>query len=159
RLGFGRPDGLPAGGYPDLGRRTVHGDGGDSLADRGAGPELSPRWLRGGFPRDRRNTAPRASSRHRRGVRGTPRGGYGAVSHVIDATRLAELRAVTDEFVERSRAVTKSDALFDLDPRHTAARPVLRRIKNPADNDPVYRWVAFESPIPDIVAQLLGPDV
>jgi hypothetical protein len=78
---------------------------------------------------------------------------------VIDATRLAELRAVTDEFVERSRAVTKSDALFDLDPRHTAARPVLRRIKNPADNDPVYRWVAFESPIPDIVAQLLGPDV
>jgi ectoine hydroxylase-related dioxygenase (phytanoyl-CoA dioxygenase family) len=92
-------------------------------------------------------------------VRSYRRDGYVAVSHVIDATRLAELRAVTDEFVERSRAVTKSDALFDLDPRHTAARPVLRRIKNPADNDPVYRWVAFESPIPDIVAQLLGPDV
>src|SRR4029450_6484957 len=63
-------------------------------------------------------------------VRSYRRDGYVAVSHVIDATRLAELRAVTDEFVERSRAVTKSDALFDLDPRHTAARPVLRRIKN-----------------------------
>jgi ectoine hydroxylase len=87
------------------------------------------------------------------------RDGYVAVPRVIDAPRLAELRAVTDEFVERSRAVTRSDALFDLDPRHSAARPVLRRIKNPADNHPVYRWIAFESPIPDIVAQLLGPNV
>ena len=74
--------------------------------------------------------------------------------HFIDAARLAELRAVTDEFLERSRPVAKSDAVFDLDPRHTSARPVLRRIKNPADNHPLYRWVAFESPIPDIVAVL-----
>jgi ectoine hydroxylase-related dioxygenase (phytanoyl-CoA dioxygenase family) len=92
-------------------------------------------------------------------VRGYRRDGYLAIPHVIDAARLAELRAATDEFVERSRAVTRSDAVFDLDPRHTAARPVLRRIKNPADNHPLYRWVAFESPIPDIVAGLLGPDV
>ena len=87
------------------------------------------------------------------------RDGYVAVRHFIDAARLAELRAVTDEFLERSRPVAKSDAVFDLDPRHTSARPVLRRIKNPADNHPLYRWVAFESPIPDIVAQLLGPNV
>jgi ectoine hydroxylase len=87
------------------------------------------------------------------------RDGYVAIPHVIDGSRLAELRAATEEFVERSRTVTKSDSVFDLDPRHTAARPVLRRIKNPADNHPVYRWVAFESPIPDIVAELLGPDV
>jgi ectoine hydroxylase len=87
------------------------------------------------------------------------RDGYVAMPRVMDAARLADLRAVTDEFVERSRVVSKSDAVFDLDPRHTAARPVLRRIKNPADNHPLYRWVAFESPIPDIVAELLGPDV
>ena len=80
------------------------------------------------------------------------RDGYVAVRHFIDAARLAELRTVTDEFLERSRPVAKSDAVFDLDPRHTSARPVLRRIKNPADNHPLYRWVAFESPIPDIVA-------
>jgi ectoine hydroxylase-related dioxygenase (phytanoyl-CoA dioxygenase family) len=36
---------------------------------------------------------------------------------------------------------------------------VVRRIKNPADNDPLYRWVAFDSPIPDIVAQLIGPSI
>jgi ectoine hydroxylase len=92
-------------------------------------------------------------------IRSYHRNGYVAVPHVIDAVRLTELRAVTDEFIERARAVTGSDALFDLDPRHTAAHPVLRRIKNPADNHPLYRWVAFNSPIPDIVAELLGPDV
>jgi len=81
------------------------------------------------------------------------------VRGVLDATQIGTLRRVTEALVERSRAVTKSDALFDLDPRHTSAQPVLRRIKNPADNDPLYRWVTFESPIPDIVAQLIGPAV
>jgi ectoine hydroxylase-related dioxygenase (phytanoyl-CoA dioxygenase family) len=87
------------------------------------------------------------------------RDGYLAVPGVIDGTRLEELRGVTDEFVERSRSVTRSDAVFDLDPRHTPAAPVLRRIKNPADNHPLYHWVALESPIPAIVAELIGPDV
>jgi len=92
-------------------------------------------------------------------VQGYQRDGYVAVPRVLDAAQVGALRRVTDAFVERSRSVTKSDALFDLDPRHTAAQSVLRRIKNPADNDPLYRWVAFESQIPDIVTQLLGPSI
>jgi len=87
------------------------------------------------------------------------RDGYLAVSELIDRGRVEELRAVTEEFLERSRQVGESNELFDLDPRHTAATPELRRIKNPADNHPLYHWVAFESPIPDIVAELIGPDV
>jgi ectoine hydroxylase-related dioxygenase (phytanoyl-CoA dioxygenase family) len=87
------------------------------------------------------------------------RDGYLAVPGVIEAAQVQALRRVTEAFVERSRAVAKSDAVFDLDPRHTASTPVLRRIKNPADNDPLYRWVAFDSPIPDIVAQLIGPAI
>lgn len=87
------------------------------------------------------------------------RDGYLAVTNVIDRLQIEALRAVTDEFVERSRRVADSGPLFDLDPRHTAERPALRRIKNPADNHPLYRWVAFESPIPGIVAELIGPDV
>ena len=87
------------------------------------------------------------------------RDGYLAVPGVIERERIAELRALTEGFVERSRGVAKSDDVFDLDPRHTAAAPVLRRIKNPADNHPLYRWVAFDSPIPDIVAALIGSDV
>jgi ectoine hydroxylase-related dioxygenase (phytanoyl-CoA dioxygenase family) len=87
------------------------------------------------------------------------RDGYLAVPELIDKPRIEALREVTAEFVERSRSVSTSDNLFDLDPRHTAAAPELRRLKNPADNDPLYRWVAFESPIADVVAELIGPDV
>src|SRR6185312_15270792 len=87
------------------------------------------------------------------------RDGYLAVPRVLDAAQVAALREVTESFVERARAVTRSDAVFDLDPRHAAATPVVRRIKNPADNDPLYRWVAFDSPIVDIVAQLIGPSI
>jgi ectoine hydroxylase-related dioxygenase (phytanoyl-CoA dioxygenase family) len=87
------------------------------------------------------------------------RDGYVALPRVLDAPQVKALREVTDSFVERSRALTRSDAVFDLDPRHAAATPVVRRIKNPADNDPLYRWVAFDSPIPDIVAQLIGASI
>jgi len=87
------------------------------------------------------------------------RDGYLAVRDVIDRAQIEALRAVTEDFVERSRQASESDALFDLDPRHTVEHPVLRRIKNPADNHPLYRWVALESPIPGIVAELIGPDV
>jgi ectoine hydroxylase-related dioxygenase (phytanoyl-CoA dioxygenase family) len=87
------------------------------------------------------------------------RDGYVAVPRVLDREQVEALRRVTEGFVERSRALTASDDVFDLDPRHTAASPVLRRIKNPADHDPLYRWVALDSPIPDIVAELIGPDL
>jgi hypothetical protein len=73
------------------------------------------------------------------------RDGYLAVPELIDRERTKELREVTEEFVERSRRVSTSDGLFDLDPRHTALAPELRRIKNPADNHPLYRWVTFRS--------------
>jgi ectoine hydroxylase-related dioxygenase (phytanoyl-CoA dioxygenase family) len=87
------------------------------------------------------------------------RDGYLAIPALIDKQRIEALRGVTDSFVERSRRISKSDDLFDLDPRHTAEQPALRRIKNPADIDPVYRWVALESPIVDVVAELIGPNV
>jgi ectoine hydroxylase-related dioxygenase (phytanoyl-CoA dioxygenase family) len=87
------------------------------------------------------------------------RDGYLAVPSLLDGETVSALRRVTDAFVDRARAVTRSDAIFDLDPRHTAASPVVRRIKNPADTDPLYRWVAFDSPIPDIVAELIGPSI
>jgi ectoine hydroxylase-related dioxygenase (phytanoyl-CoA dioxygenase family) len=87
------------------------------------------------------------------------RDGYLAVPCVIDAERVQTLRRLTEAFVERSRGLDGSDAVFDLDPRHTAAAPIVRRIKNPADHDPLYAWVALESPILDIVAELLGPSI
>jgi ectoine hydroxylase-related dioxygenase (phytanoyl-CoA dioxygenase family) len=87
------------------------------------------------------------------------RDGYLAVPRLIPPDRIEALRRVTEGFVERSRAITRSDSVYDLDPRHTPDAPVLRRIKNPADHDPLYRWVALESPILDVVGELLGPSL
>ena len=87
------------------------------------------------------------------------RDGYLALPRLIDADRVTALRRLTDAFVERSRSIARSDAVFDVDPRHTAAAPIVRRIKNPADHDPLYTWVALESPILDVVAELLGPSI
>src|SRR2546428_1954918 len=85
------------------------------------------------------------------------RDGYVAVRDVIDPSRLAELRRVTDEFLERSRQTRESDDVFDLDPRHTAEAPALRRIKNPADHHPGNPWAPSSPPPPTSVADSLGP--
>jgi ectoine hydroxylase-related dioxygenase (phytanoyl-CoA dioxygenase family) len=87
------------------------------------------------------------------------RDGYLALPRFIDPERVQALRRVTDGFVDRSRTVARTDAVFDLDPRHTAAAPVVRRIKNPADNDPLYAWLALASPILDVVTELIGPSL
>jgi ectoine hydroxylase-related dioxygenase (phytanoyl-CoA dioxygenase family) len=87
------------------------------------------------------------------------RDGYLAIPRFIDADRVEALRRVTDAFIERSRRVGKTDAVFDLDPRHSPTAPVVRRIKNPADHDPLYAWLSLESPILDVVAALIGPSL
>ena len=87
------------------------------------------------------------------------RDGYLAIPRLIDHERILALRRLTEAFVERSRGVSRTDGVFDLDPRHTAASPVVRRIKNPADHDALYAWVALESPILDVVAELIGPSL
>jgi hypothetical protein len=61
--------------------------------------------------------------------------------------------------VERSRKITQSDKVFDLEPGHTPDAPRLRRVSNPVEHHPVYWDYVTRSPIVDIVADLVGPDV
>jgi hypothetical protein len=61
--------------------------------------------------------------------------------------------------IERSRAVDKSDGIFDLEPGHTADEPRLRRVSSPVVQHPAFWAFASASPIVDIVADLVGPDV
>ena len=49
--------------------------------------------------------------------------GYLLVEAVVDDDWLARLRAATEEMVDRSRALTRSDRIFDLEPGHTADEP------------------------------------
>ncbi len=85
--------------------------------------------------------------------------GYLLLPSILPAEWVARLRAATDEMVERSRKVTKSDAVWDLEPGHTADAPRLRRVSAPVDQHPEYWNYVSQSLVGDVVADLVGPDV
>lgn len=85
--------------------------------------------------------------------------GFLSVERCVDDTWLGRLREATDRLVERSRSVTVSDAVFDLEPGHSSAEPRLRRVSSICDEDPVYWSFLTESPIVGVLQDVLGPDV
>ncbi|MBS0661634.1 MAG: phytanoyl-CoA dioxygenase family protein [Verrucomicrobia bacterium] len=85
--------------------------------------------------------------------------GYLAVEAVFSPAEVRELQEVTDQFVERSRAVTENDAVFDLEPSHTAQAPRLRRLKAPSKQHPAYHRALTHPKVLAIVSQLIGPDL
>ena len=85
--------------------------------------------------------------------------GYILLERIIGDEWLSKLRSATDELVERSRKVSKSDAVWDLEPDHTASAPRLRRVSAPVDQHPVYWEYVSKSVLGDVVADLVGPDV
>ena len=85
--------------------------------------------------------------------------GYLLLEGFVSKEWIERLREVTARMVERSREVTKSDKVFDLEPGHCAGEPRLRRVTSPVDHDPAYWEYASESMIADVAADLVGPDV
>ena len=85
--------------------------------------------------------------------------GYILLEGIIGDDWLKKLRAATDELIERSREVTQSDAVWDLEPDHTSEAPRLRRVSAPVDQHPVYWDYVSQSIVGDVVADLVGPDV
>src|SRR5687768_3988714 len=85
--------------------------------------------------------------------------GYILLERIIGDDWLKKLRDATDELVERSRKVTNSDAVWDLEPDHSPQSPRLRRVSAPVDQHPVYWDYVSKSVLGDVVADLVGPDV
>ena len=85
--------------------------------------------------------------------------GYLYLERAISDEWIARLRAATEELVARSRKVTQSDTIFDLEPKHRPDAPRLRRVSNPVEQHPVFWDYCLKSVLPDIVADLVGPDV
>ncbi len=79
------------------------------------------------------------------------------MEEVFSPAEIAELRRVTDEFVEKSRGVTKSGDVFDVEPSHTPEQPRLRRLKEPVKQHAVYRQALRHPAVLNIVSQLIGP--
>ena len=84
--------------------------------------------------------------------------GYLLVESLIPQDMVARLNAVTAGFIEQSKAATRSGTTFDLAPGHSAERPMVRRLKRPDEQHPLY-WEYATGLIADVVADLVGPDI
>ncbi|MEO6746292.1 MAG: phytanoyl-CoA dioxygenase family protein [Caldimonas sp.] len=85
--------------------------------------------------------------------------GYLLLERIVGDEWIRKLRAATEELVERSRKVSRSDHAFDLEPDHRPDAPRLRRVSNPTEHHPVFWDYVNHSVLPDAVADLVGPDV
>lgn len=85
--------------------------------------------------------------------------GYLLVESAVDSDWIERLLATTAEIVDRSRSIAESDSIFDLEPGHSSDNPRLRRLSSPTDQHSIYWEFASRSIVPDIVADLVGPNV
>jgi hypothetical protein len=87
------------------------------------------------------------------------RQGFLSADGVIPRHWVDRLTALSDEFLDASRSLTASNEGFDLGPAHCATRPHVRRLRALVDRHPDFWRFAKESPLADIAADLVGPDV
>ena len=84
--------------------------------------------------------------------------GYLGVEAVFTDAEVEELRRVTDEFVDQSRACTEHTEAFDLEPDHTPESPKLRRLKSPVQHHEAYDRALRNARVLTIVSQLVGTE-
>ncbi len=87
------------------------------------------------------------------------REGYLHLPDLITDEHLNRVQNATREMVEQSREVTRSNTQFVLEPDHSCDNPRLRRMNRAVDYHPDYWAYASQSILPDVVADLVGPDV
>jgi len=85
--------------------------------------------------------------------------GYIFKERAIGSDWLGRLNTATAALVETTRSMKCSTQTYDLDAGHTAENPRLRRIAYLDDLDPVFWEFCKESPLTDLAADLLGPNV
>ncbi len=84
--------------------------------------------------------------------------GYLAVESLFSAAEVVRIRAVVDEFVERSRTESRSGDVFDLAPDHSPQTPRIRRLRRPHERHELF-WEVATGVLADVAADLVGPDV
>ena len=81
------------------------------------------------------------------------------VPDILTPDEVAGLRRVTDMFVEKSRAITTHNDIYDLEDSHTPAQPRVRRIKTPHAFDPAYGALVNHPRIIAVLQDLWGPAI
>ena len=82
--------------------------------------------------------------------------GYLLVEDVVTPEQLQRMQGITHELIDRSRHMTKSNSLYDLDDGHSSETPKLTRIKLPHKQDPFFWDVLQNSGITEVLRQLVG---
>lgn len=85
--------------------------------------------------------------------------GYLLIEDAVTPEDLAELQAVTRDFIDRSRLVSESNDVYDLDEGHSPSNPRLTRIKLPHKQHPVFDRVLRSDRMKSYFTALLGPNV
>lgn len=85
--------------------------------------------------------------------------GFLAIPNAIPMDWIERLRKLSDEFLDASRQFDTSDEVYDLGPQHSSSKPHVRRLKALVDRHPEFWAFASRSPLTDIAADLVGPDV
>ncbi len=78
------------------------------------------------------------------------------VPGVLDAATCKLMKDVLAELVEGSRKVTAHDNVYDLEPGHSAAHPLVRRIKKPHTVHPVFYDFAKSKALTECLQDLIG---
>src|SRR5580704_14465337 len=84
------------------------------------------------------------------------RDGFVVVPDVLSPSEITELRAVTDEFVQKSAKIAANDEMYDLEDSHSAAAPRVRRIKAPHAHHEAYKHASRHPGIVSLLEQLWG---
>ncbi|WP_422041307.1 phytanoyl-CoA dioxygenase family protein [Roseibium sp.] len=84
--------------------------------------------------------------------------GYLLVEDVLSAEQLRKMQEITYDFIDRSRHVSESNDVYDLDGGHSRETPKLTRIKLPHKQHPFFWDVLKASRITEVLRQLVGPN-
>jgi len=84
--------------------------------------------------------------------------GYVMVEDAVTPEQLNRMREITYDLIEKSRGVTESNDIYDLDEGHSPAQPRLTRIKLPHRQNPYFWDVLKNSRMTQVLNNLLGPD-
>jgi phytanoyl-CoA hydroxylase len=85
--------------------------------------------------------------------------GFVVLEALIDEALVLRMRNALAELVEKSRGIPAHDAVYDLEPGHTAERPRVRRIKKPHVVHPVFLELLDHPGLKAATQDLLGENV
>jgi len=85
--------------------------------------------------------------------------GYLAIEEAVTPLQLAMLRGISYSLIDRSRPLTVSNEVYDLDAGHSAEKPRLKRINLLHLQDRVFMDILRDSAMTGILTDLLGADV